>query len=75
METYKTFKPTNEENKVEKYVNQFGNVQAIVIVNSKEYSLELLEEDTLQDQRSEFFCDYGKNTNSEKAFNLIQENI
>ena len=40
METYKTFKPTNEENKVEKYVNQFGNVQAIVIVNSKEWIID-----------------------------------
>ena len=75
METYKTFKSSNEENKVEAFLNQHNNILVLVVVNNKEYSIEYFDDESEEERTDDFYFEYGTNENSTKAIELINSFI
>lgn len=75
METYKTFKSSNEENKVESFLNQNDEILYLVVVSGTEYSLEYFEDETAEERRGDFLAEYSENENSLKAIELIEAAI
>jgi hypothetical protein len=71
MENYKTFKSSNEESKVEAFKNNRNNITVLVVVNSKEYSLEYFDDETVEERTADFLSEYGSNENTQKAIELI----
>lgn len=69
METYKTFKSSNIQNKVDQFENQYGNRLIEVLVNNTMFFVEFCED--LEEMKEDFFFEFGISEDSKKAFDLI----
>ena len=71
METYKTFKTTGNENEVQSFIDQYGDICVIVVIAGVEYAVSVYEDETEDERKSDFLSEYGSNDNSIKAIELM----
>ena len=57
---------------MKEFTNQFGDTVREITLNSTSFSIEIIEDQDVQEEINEdFFFRYGKTETSEKAFNIL----
>ena len=71
LQNYETFKSSNENGKVEAFINQRNNITVLVVLNNKEYSLEYFDDETEEERTDDFLSEYSNTEEAKKAIELI----